>query len=174
MTSVISPFGGSAKVAATAGAVPRTTSSKRFVSSRQTATRRSGSAAARLRSDAGSRLGDSKPTAGCGQRASSSHKRIPLRLAAREIAEEAVLIVREPRRDERRLDGRGPGSTVTAIPRSSAADDEAPARIVDARQPGIGDQRDALARREPRQQLVRSRRLVVLVVAQQPSAPPIS
>ena len=41
-TSVISPFGGSAKRAATSAAVPRTTSSNFFVSSRHTATSRAG------------------------------------------------------------------------------------------------------------------------------------
>ena len=45
-TSVISPFGGSANRAATSAAEPRTTSSKRFVSSRHTATGRSGIASA--------------------------------------------------------------------------------------------------------------------------------
>ena len=63
-TSVISPFGGSAKRSASSAAVPRTTSSKRFVSSRQTATGRAGSAAASERSVAGSRCGDSNATAG--------------------------------------------------------------------------------------------------------------
>jgi hypothetical protein len=54
-TTVISPFGGSANCAATSAAVPRTTSSKRFVSSRHTATDRSGQRAANDARLAGSR-----------------------------------------------------------------------------------------------------------------------
>ena len=72
ITSVISPFGGSPNLGATSAAVPRTTSSKRFVSSRQTATGRSGHTAASEARVAGSLFGDSKATAAYGQRPSSS------------------------------------------------------------------------------------------------------
>ena len=54
-TSVISPLGAWSKLGATSLAEPRTTSSKRLVSSRQTATGRSGSASDSERSDAGNR-----------------------------------------------------------------------------------------------------------------------
>src|SRR5207237_1354104 len=52
-TSVISPFGGSANCSASPRALPRTTCSCRFVSSRQTASRRSGPTAASKRTRAG-------------------------------------------------------------------------------------------------------------------------
>ena len=72
---MISPFGASVNRAATSRAEPRTISSKRFVSSRQTATGRSGSASASERSEPGSRLGDSNATTGPLQGAVSSHRR---------------------------------------------------------------------------------------------------
>src|SRR5262249_1437438 len=62
ITSVTSPFGASTKRSASSEALPRATSSKRFVNSRHTATARPGSDAASERSDAGSLLGDSNAT----------------------------------------------------------------------------------------------------------------
>jgi hypothetical protein len=62
MTIVISPFGGSPNLAATSAAEPRTISSNRFVSSRQTATGRDCSACASAARVAGSRFGDSNAT----------------------------------------------------------------------------------------------------------------
>ena len=64
ITSVISPFGASPKRSESATAVSQTTSSKALVNSRQTATSRFGSSAARLARVAGSRFGDSNATVG--------------------------------------------------------------------------------------------------------------
>ena len=77
-TSVISPLGGSANRSASSASVPRTTSSKRFVSSRQTAARPLRHPPASAASDAGSRRGDSKATTGCGQRDELVRQRVEL------------------------------------------------------------------------------------------------
>ena len=64
----------------------------------------------------------------------------------------------------------GPGSTVTGTPALERGGDQPRARVVDPRQARVADERDPLARLEPRQELRRPRRLVVLVVAEQPRA----
>ena len=146
-TSVISPFGGSAKRAASSAAVPRTTSSKRFVSSRQTAT-------APLRDHA--------------RRATASDARQPLRRLERDHRPRPAreLLATAPPAPARRAAGsrrtgsarrRGrsrrapsrpptaPGSTVTGTPASSAAaTSRAPGSLI-ARQAGVADERDPLA-----------------------------
>ena len=167
-TSVISPFGGSANRSASSAAVPRATSSNRFVSSRQTAAARAGSAAASERSVVGSRCGDSNATAGHGHVAQLLPQLGERLLAAREEAEELVLLADEPRRDERRLDRRRPRQHRHGHARVERRAHDPRARVGDARQPRVGDERDPLPRLEPRQQLGRPRRLVVLVVREQP------
>ncbi len=166
MTSAISPFGGSAKRSASSCAVPRTTSSNFFVSSRHTAAWRAGSAAASDRSVAGNRCADSNATAGQRQPASSSHTAASAFVAARQEAEELVALADEAGRDERRLDRRRPRQHGHRDARVQRRAHDARARIGDARHPRIGDERDPLAGLEPRQQLRRPRRLVVLVVGE--------
>ena len=112
-----------------------TTSSKRFVSSRQTATSRSGSASASDRSVAGSRCGDSNATAGQGQAESSRQSASNSARAARQEADERVARVGEPARDERGLDRRGPGQDSHRDPRVARGPDEARAGIGDAGSP---------------------------------------
>ena len=151
---MISPFGGSENRSASSAAVPRTTSSKRFVSSRHTATCRSGSAAASDRSKGpAAQLG---PDAG---------ERL---LAARQEAEELVPPAGEAGCDERRLDRGRPGQHGHRDARIERRPHDSRPRIGDARHAGIGDERDPLPRLEPRQELRRAGRLVVLVVGEEP------
>src|SRR5581483_10100526 len=77
MTIAISPFGGSAKRAASSSAVPRATSSNFFVNSRHTATSRAGSCSASERNVAGRRCADSNATDGHAAPASSSQSFFP-------------------------------------------------------------------------------------------------
>ena len=91
---MISPLGGWAKRAATSSARPRTTSSKRFVSSRQTATARSGCAAASERNVAGNRCGDSNATTGKGQRCELVPELRQRPAAPRQEADELVTLAR--------------------------------------------------------------------------------
>ena len=94
-------------------------------------------------------------------------RREPL-LAARQEAEEAVLLGDEPRGDERRLDRRRPGQHRHVDARVERRAHEPRARIGHARQARVGDERDPLPRLEPRQELRRPLRLVVLVVREEP------
>ena len=68
----------------------------------------------------------------------------------------------------------GPGRTVTATPAAIAARDKPGARIIDAGQTRIGDKRHPLAGREPRHEIDESRRLVVLVVREEPRLDPVA
>src|SRR5690242_8152661 len=117
-TSVISPLGGFAKRAAASDAVPRTTSSNFYVSSRQTATSRDASNAASDASVAGSRWGESNATdtsESVGQSASSARAprgRKPRNWKAPPAKPDATSAVST---------ADGPGSTVTGTPASSAA-----------------------------------------------------
>src|SRR5215471_4776254 len=94
-------------------------------------------------------------------------QRRPFRLAPREVTEEAVLVARESRGDERRLDSRRAGKHSDRNATLERCRDEASAGIVHTREPGIRHERDPLSRREARQELLRASRLVVLVVAEQ-------
>ena len=150
MTSVISPFGASANRAASSAADPRTTSSNRFVSSRHTATSRSGSAAASERSVAGSRRGDSKATTGHAHARSSSQSAASSAARRGRKPTNAYRSADEPARDERRLDRRGPGQHRHGSAGGERRPHERRAGIGDPGQPGVRDERDPLARLEPR------------------------
>ena len=171
---MISPFGGTLKRAASSAAVPRTTSSNRFVSSRQTANSRSGSTAASERSVAGSRCGDSKATAGQGQPRSSSHTAASRFSPAREEAEESVLLGDQSGGDERRLDRGRSGQHRHVDARVERGAHEPRPRIRHTGEPGVGDKCDPLPRLEPRQELGRPPRLVVLVVGEEAGGDPVA
>ena len=174
MTSVTSPRGASPKRSASAAAEPRTTSSNFFVSSRHTATSRSGSTAARLASEAGRRLADSNATVGWGQAPSSSQRAARSRSLRGKVSDESVLLSREAARDERRLDGRWARKhRHRDTGRERSLDDPRP-RIVDAREPGIGDKRHPLPGDEPRHQVGNAARFVVLMVRQEPGPDPVT
>jgi hypothetical protein len=113
---VISPFGGASKRSATSVAKPRTTSSKRFVSSRQTATSRPGSAAASERSVAGNRCGDSNATAGHGQPLSSSHTAASRFSPRGRKPRKRYCSPTRPEDTSAVSTADAPGSTVTSIP----------------------------------------------------------
>ena len=170
---MISPFGGSAKRTASSAALPRTTSSKRFVNSRHTATSRAGSKAASERSDAGRRFGDSKATTGQVQPAVSRHSASSSPRLARQEPDERVPPAGEPAPDERRLDRRRARQHRQLQPGVERRAHEPGAGVGDARHPGVRDERDALARLEPRDELGDPRRLVVLVVREQPRLDPV-
>ena len=120
---------------------------------------------ARAASDAARRLGDSNATAAYGHRRESSQSVSSSAAAPREVAEKPVLPDPEAARDERRLDRARPGEHGHVDPRRERRLDEAAARVVDARQPRVGDEGKRLARLQPRQQLARLARLVVTVDA---------
>ena len=121
-TSVISPFGGSPKRSASSAALPRTTSSNRFVSSRQTtAPLAPARAQASERSECARRLGDSKATTGqaqCAARATALRAHRPCAAGSRRRRSG-----RPPRplRTSAVSTAEAPGSTVTAIPALRAA-----------------------------------------------------
>ena len=167
-TSVTSPRTGSTNRSASSETVPRTTSSWRFVSSRHTAHGRSGTTRARAASERGSRCGDSNATTGHGQPASSSPSSASARSPAGQVAEELVALPDEAARDQRRLDRRRAGQHRHRHARLERRGDQARARIVDPRQARVADERHPLAGLQPRQQLGRPLRLVVLVVGEQP------
>ena len=171
---MISPFGASVNRAATSRAEPRTISSKRFVSSRQTATGRSGSASASERSDPGSRLGDSNATTGPLQEAVSSHRPVERLPPPRQIPDERIALADEPAGHKRGLDcgrAREHGDLDTALDRRG---DEPRSRVVHARKAGVARERDPLAPVEPRQQLVDPLRLVMAVVADELGLDPVT
>src|SRR6185312_7250280 len=97
-------------------------------------------------------------------------ERVALRLPARQVAHEAVLVAREPGRDERGLDRRRAREHRDRDPTLERGGDQASAGIVDPWQPRIGYERHPLARGEPGQQLLGAGGLVVLVVAEEPAA----
>ena len=114
-TSTISPRAPSAKRSATSRAVPRTTSSCSFVSSRHTATSRSGSSSGAHRKRA--------------RQPSRRLERDQRLVAALELGAQVALLARQeagetpalggqPRRDQRCHDGRRAGSTSTGRPRA--------------------------------------------------------
>src|SRR5579871_1382989 len=82
-------------------------------------------------------------------------------LAAREEAEEAVLLGREARRDERRLDRRRPGEHRHGHAGVERRPHEPRARVGHAGQARVRHERHALARPETRQELRRPLRFVV-------------
>ena len=146
---------------------PRTTSSNRFVSSRHTATSRAGSNAASERSDARNRCGDSNATTRSPRRASRA--RAPRARPALRGRKPTNAYEPPPRplATSAVSTADGPGSTVTGICASSAARTRRAPGIGDERHPRIRDERDALSRLEPRQELRDARRFVVLVVGEQ-------
>src|SRR5262249_2609544 len=97
-------------------------------------------------------------------------QRRPFRLAPREVTEEAVLVARESRGDERRLDSRRAGKHRDRNATLERCRDEASAGIVDTREPCIRHERDPLSRRDARQELLAASRFVVVVVADGTSA----
>ena len=152
-----------------------TTSSKTFVSSRQTATSRSGSTAARLASVAGRRFGDSNATVGCGHALSSCHSAARSRSRSRDVADEPVLVAREPARDECRLDGRRPRQHRHRRHRRRAQRRRAwrPGSLT----PGSPASETSAIRSpadEPRHELGGPRRLVVPVVREEPRLDPVA
>ena len=146
---------------------PRTTSSNRFVSSRHTATSRAGSSG----------------------RERAQRRRQPLRRLERDDGQPHDDVSRQSASSSPALRGRkptnayappprplatsavstadGPGSTVTGTSASSAARTSRAPGSETTRHPGVRDERDALSRLEPRQQLGDARRLVVLVVGEE-------
>ena len=138
------PFRRLRKRAATVDAGPRTTSSNCLVSSRQTATCRSGWASAserRLRR-AGAEATRRPPPARASRAARPT---APPRAAspAREVAEKLVALGREAAGDERGLDRRGARQDGDRHSRLERGRDQPGAGVADAGQAGIGDERDA-------------------------------
>ena len=89
-------------------------------------------------------------------------------LAARQVADELVPLADEPARHERRLDRRRPrqhGHRDAGLDRGG---DQPRTRVADGRKARVARQGDALAGLQPREHLGGPRRLVVLVVAEQP------
>ena len=95
-------------------------------------------------------------------------------LAARQEPEEAVLLGDEPRRHQRRLDRRRPRQHRHLDACLERRPHEARARIGDARHPRIRHESHALAAGEPRQDLGRALRLVVLVIGDEPRLDPVT
>ena len=94
-----------------------------------------------------------------------------LRLAPRQVAEEAVLRCDETACDERGLHGaraREHGDWQVGGERGY---DEAASRVVHPREPRVGDEREHLAREESRQQLLCPRSLVVAMEADEAASP---
>ena len=123
---------------------------------------------------AGSRRGDSNATAGCGQRGElgPERARAPSRRAAGTRGTGTARPT-SPLATSAVSTADGPGSTVTGTPASSAAAiRRAPGSLTPGR-PASLVERDPLAGLEPRQQLGRPLRLVVLVVAEQPRLDPV-
>ena len=143
-TSVISPFDGSANRSASAAAGPRTTSSNRFVSSRQTATSRSGRGrrerAQRRRQPLRRLERDHRPA----PRRELGPQRVELAGPPRQEADERVPLRDEPARDERRLDRRRAGQHRHRHARVERRAHEPPARIGDPRQARVRHERDPL------------------------------
>ena len=120
----------------------------------------------RRRATRGAAAADSNATAAWGHRQFLPQRRART-TAARQEAQELVPLRLEPARDERGRDRRRARRTVTSA-RPRAPQRPAAARVVDPRQPRVADERDAFPRPQPVEQLVRARRLVVAVVAEQP------
>ena len=164
ITSVISPFGGSANRLASSAAVPRTTSSNRLVSSRHTAAGRAGSNVARLASAAGSRLGDRRPPrATAMQRAGPTATRAPSPRGAGSRAtgtgHRRARSRRAPSRPRRGPAAPGPRA------RGRQRPDQPCPGIVDPGEARVADERDALALLDQGQHLGRPARLAVSLVA---------
>src|SRR3954468_9737730 len=182
-TSVISPFGGAPNRSTSSAAVPRTTSSNRFVSSRQTATSRFASATASERSVAGSRCGDSKATAGHGQPRRSSHNAASFDSPRGRNPRKRYCSATRPEATSAVSTADAPGRTVTSTPASSAARRSRtpgsdtpggpPAGVGPRGGPGGGEGGDPPPRLEPRQELGGPPSLVVLVVREQPRLDPM-
>ncbi len=163
---MISPRGGSANRSASSSSDPRTTSSKRFVSSRHTAAGRSGSSVgqhARAMPEAAGATRTRRPPRATSE---ARRERPQLARAPREVADELVAIgtpARSRRARSRRRTPREEPST--SDPSATAAAIETRSRIVDSGQARVGDERHALAGSQAIEDLRRSRGLVVTVVA---------
>ncbi len=149
--------------------LPRTTSSNRFVSSRHTATSRSGvergERAQRRRQPLRRLERDDRPPPRRASRARARRARPPSAAGSRRTRSAPPA---SPLATSAVSTADGPGSTVTATPASSAArTSRAPGSEI-AGIPASRDERDPLARLEPRHELGDARGLVVLVVGEQP------
>ena len=168
ITSVTSPFGGSEKRSASSAAVPRATSSNSFVSSRQTATGRSGSIAASDASVRASRRGDSNATVRVARAGELRPQPSAVTLGPGDEPDEPIPPATVAARHERGLDRRRPGKHGDAKTRIQGGADQTRARVADPGEPGVRDERDAPTGFQPRQGLADTPVLVVLVVAEQP------
>ena len=167
MTSVISPFGGSANRSASSAAVPRR-SPERFVNSRrhlaQLVRSRIRSCERAQRRRQALRAAPRRPPANPTERARPTTQTEPSRRAARTR--------RNWYRSATRPDVTSAVSTADAPGRAlrhlhagfERSTHEPRAGIRDTGHAGIGDERDAVARLQAREKLCRTRRLVVRVV----------
>ncbi len=153
--------------AASSSRVPRTTSSKRFVSSRHTAADLSGISSASTAKDLGSRRGDSKATTAPGHRASARAELAELSGSAREISHELVAAFREAADDQSGLHRGCSGENGYVEAGRGNRTYQPRTRIVDAGQAGIGYERHSFTPPKSTQHLPGARCLVVAVVAEQ-------
>ncbi len=142
---MISPRRGSMNSRASSAALPRTTSSKRLVSSRQTATGRSGCTAASDVSDAPSLPWRLECDDGVRPANEALPERAQIALLPRQVPDELITARDEPTRHHRGLDSGGAWEDGDVDPGAKGRRYEPPTWIVDPRQPGIGDERDAVA-----------------------------
>ena len=120
-TMVTSPGGGSVKRAATSAAVPRTTSSWSFVSSRQTTMRRSGSRAASVASVRGQAAGSLERDQRYAPAVGRVEPGVEATGGARQEADEREAVAIDAGCGERRGDGGRAGITSTTTPAAAAA-----------------------------------------------------
>ncbi len=101
-------------------------------------------------------------------------QRRQLRLAARQEADEAVLLRDEPGGDERGLDGGRPRQHGHVDARRERRAHKPRPGVGHARQARVGDERHSLAPLEPRQKLSGPPCLVVLVIREEPGLDPVA
>ena len=132
-----------------------------MVSSRQTATGRSGSSSASTASEAATRRGDSNATSvsWLAKAASSSPRLRGRNPAKRQWSAGSALATSAASAAD------GPGSTSTSSPAATQRAHQHEAGVGDQRHAGVGDERDDLAVVHALDELGRARLLVLLVVA---------
>ena len=172
MTSATSPRAGiapSRTAASSSASVPRATCSWSFVSSRQTAARRSAPhAAARSRSVAASRVGASNSTVARSSAAIRASRSRRSRPDARQEALEPPARAGEPARGDRGEDGRRARDRHDPPALGGPRGHELAARVADGRRAGVGHEREVGAAAQVLQELPVPARPAAGVVAHEP------